>query len=344
MIHILIKLALCDLGNMVITIDQQGNNYVTTIDNSIPKLPFDHVYVIDLVRSGTRAKGASIYHQVLKPILEHTKHTYFETTSPVSIAGFAENFTADNLLVIFILGDTSVNEFINHLPKVDNKRVTIVPIPAGTGNSLALSLGLDSIEKAVNEIFLTSFTQPLYTYNVQYDGENRRFLVVFSWGFHAALVADSDSDELRKHGLDRFKMAAVENLEKPNQYQGDILFETSKVSGPLAYFVVTPAARFEPTFLISPQGDIRNDSLYVVAFQLDVDIMEVMNQVYDNGAHAHNEKVVYQSVRKVVLRHEKKNQGEERFCIDGQIVAIGDGEIVITSAGFVTNGWSLYTS
>ncbi|KAK3076147.1 hypothetical protein LTS18_013802, partial [Coniosporium uncinatum] len=40
--------------------------------------------------------------------------------------------------------------------------------------------------------------------------------VVASWGLHAALVADSDTSEYRKHGVERFQMAAKENLYPPN--------------------------------------------------------------------------------------------------------------------------------
>lgn len=331
---------------MITVKNDPETGYSIASDVAPPRLPFDSIFVIDLVRSGARVLTHLVYNLVLRPLLtlSGNTHTYIETILATAIIEFARRFTAANALVVFILGDTSINEFINHLPTTTKGKVTIAPIPAGTGNSLALLFDIDSVEAAVNRLFLSSFTQPLYAYQAKYSGTSRLFLVVFSWCFHAALVADLDTPELRKHGLVRFQMAAQANLAKPNQYQGKINADGKEIDGPFAYFVATPSVRFEPTFIISPQGDIRQNSLYVISFPSGLDILEIMNQVYDNGAHIKNPNVNYIKVKDTLtLTHRAQSDDEKRFCIDGEIVSIEDGEVVLSAVGNDAHGWQLYT-
>lgn len=331
---------------MITINDDPESGYSIASDTVPPRLPFDSIFVIDLVRSGSRLPTHLVYTQVLRPLLtlSGNTHTYIETTSADFIAKFAERFTATNALVVFILGDTSINEFINHLPAKTGAKVTIAPIPAGTGNSLALLFDIDSVEAAINRLFLSRFTQPLYAYQAEYGTASRLFLVVFSWCFHAALVADLDTPELRKHGLIRFRMAAEANLAKPNRYYGNINVDGNVIQGPFAYFVATLSVRFEPTFIISPNGDIRQNSLYVVTFPSGLDIMEIMQQVYDNGAHIDNPNVNYIKVEDTLtLSHQARSADEKRFCIDGEIVYIDDGDVVLSSVGNNAHGWQLYT-
>jgi diacylglycerol kinase family enzyme len=334
---------------------------------SLPHYLTHNVIVVDSVNSGTgRNEGKSIYNSVLSPLFKvfSLNHSYFATTSPSSIANLAKNLQPGvEHTVIFISGDTSINEFVNNLPKQSQDAtksvVNIFPIPAGTGNALALSLNLTDITTSIRKLFsstphdlnLYQATLPVGSYYCRDDEKNPiedpiNFLVVFSWGFHASLVADSDNPELRKFGLDRFQIAAKNNLSRDQIYPGSYKIDDKVYQGDFSYWVLTPSNRFEPKFVILPKGNILEANLYIISFNTGTDIMEVMTQVYDNGAHINNPKVTYEKVEhSITLNTTTKNYLQRRFCIDGAILALPDSDeqqiIDINVLGNIYNDWKL---
>lgn len=318
------------------------------------------VYIVDSVKAGS---GHSVYDDALKPVLQFlgVKHEHIPTTSGDSIAQFAESLgdSADSL-VVFVSGDTSVNEFVNGLSS-GTGHISILVIPAGTGNSLALSVGLDDQVKALRKLctFTTNDVRTLNVYSAKFpmsfklspNGTKKEvtemlFLVVASWCFHAALVADSDTEELRSYGIERFRMAAESNLAKPQDYHGSYTVNGKKHNGPFAYFVVTPSKRFEPTFEILPKGNIFDPSLYVVSFPFEKSdgyIMDIMTQVYNSGSHVNDPRVTYTRVEPQETIALETHDEKTRFCIDGAIVvAPKDAKIDISHYGNKVRGWSLY--
>lgn len=316
--------------------------------------------VIDSSNSGTGRLKRDIYNPILKVLLlkYHIDHDYHYTQSADSIPQIAKNLPSGKLLVIIISGDTSVNEFLNSLGG-DGGEITIVNIPFGTGNSLALSLK-DNELTAISKLFVLT---PIHKFNL-YDitlpsncwelkqsekvkqmPTSYKFLVVFSWGFHASLVADSDTPELRKFGLERFKMAAMQNLQSPHQYPGSTIIGEEEYGGPYSYWLITPSRKFEPTFEISPKGSIFDNSLYFISFNPNVDTMSVMQQVYDKGNHVNNPDVTYKKVEneKIILKFNDLPNDVRRFCIDGLIIEVPQsGEIIIESTGNNINDWNIF--
>lgn len=339
---------------------------------SLPRFLSQSVYIIDSANSGTgRSSGPDVWNDILQPAFNFLGVTfhYLRTTSRTSVAEFAHNFAESDATIVFISGDTSITEFVNALPSLEiSNRLTIFPIPAGTGNSLALSLGHLDIASSI-EILLTSRNNPtplnLYSAkfpghssivngkDIQSMGSQMIFLVVFSWAFHASLVADSDSPEMRKKGIERFKLAAQTNLLKEQRYLGKTsVGEGEIVEGPYAYWLVTLAQRFEPSFLILPCGSISDDNLYLVAFKSEPSddgqyIMDVMNQVYDRGSHIKNPKVTYRRVPRgqtVLLQVDPASHN--RFCLDGTIIHNHAGEqdstITVSAIGNSFRSWLFY--
>lgn len=306
------------------------------------------LYVVDSVNSGTgRLAGFSVYKTILRTLFDDldVSHTYIDTKSRHDIGNFAAKLEGD-ATVILISGDTSVTEFVNGLNS--EARVQILVVPSGTGNSLALSVGIESEVEAVRKIFTFESLVPLHTYEAIFPNGSKllvqdeeaeevsslKFLVVFSWAFHAALVADSDTPELRKHGLERFKLAAAANLANEQKYTGQFESGSSTYSGPFAYFLLTPSRRFEPTFLISPKGNLHELSLYLVSFQDSPDIMEIMGQVYSGGKHVENPKVTYEKISHGVLTVDGDRR-HRRVCVDGSIILLGGSGPVNVSIGAI---------
>ncbi|KAI5962072.1 uncharacterized protein KGF55_003147 [Candida pseudojiufengensis] len=321
------------------------NSNEDTLIKSIPEFLKNNVYIIDSVNSGSGREDLNLYTEIIKPLFStlEIEYNYIQTKNADTINEFASTFNTPNSTIIFLSGDTSINEFVNNLKYKEH--INIYPIPSGTGNSLALSLGLTSQIQAVAHLLISEKISPLFTYEVELPSNSYylvqdkpkdkinqplKFLVVFSWAFHASLVADSDTQELRKHGLQRFQIAAKQNLEKEQKYEANLKINDEIVEGPFAYFVLTSAEKFEPTFEISPNGNILKDELYLIAFKTGIDIMEVMMQVYDKGSHIKNSNVIY----KKIYKDDKleldilfsKDLIQRRFCLDGSIIALPETE------------------
>lgn len=335
------------------------------------------VYVIDSVKAGKGQKNTidGVYSRVIQPVFEkvlQVKHHYIATTSADSITKFAESLQLDEPVTVAILGgDTSVSEFVNGLAGNPSKgNVNLVVLPTGTGNALALSLGLNDLHKALEKLFTATSPKPLYLYlaalpkdtKILFRGEEVAdapakfyFLVVFSWAFHASLVADSDTEELRQHGNERFKIAAQNNIGRPQKYDGSVLIGSSKTEGPFAYLVITPAQSFEPGFKILPKGDIHEQSLYVLSVGYEYEeiltgkyLYDIMIEAYDNGRHVENPKTTYKKAERgdTITIHGQNllPQENRRFCVDGAIILLpkqAESSVEVKSEGNEVNGWSL---
>lgn len=129
-----------------------------------------YMTVINSTQSGTH-KSSEVYFSILLPLLKrlNMSHVYVATSSRSSILNHACSFS-DPSTVVLLTGDTSISEFINCLPSHQhgsNVPLTLIIIPTGTGNALAMSSGLTSIQKAVSRMFLGS-PQPLANFQVEF--------------------------------------------------------------------------------------------------------------------------------------------------------------------------------
>lgn len=348
-----------------------------SIDRGKVAIANDDVYVLDLLRSGSgRTSESGVYGRILRPLLNtvlNIPHKYIGTKSWSAIGEFATSLAAKgkSITLVVIAGDTSISELLNALSPIDHAILKLLVVPAGTGNSLALSIGLTDEIAAVKKLVLygENDVRPLNLYEalfppgsyiLQHDGTKLAFslpllfVVVTSWAFHASLVADSDLDEMRKHGIGRFKLAAAQNLAREQKYEGDFTISrqgaiSTHQNGPFAYFVVTPSKKFEPTFEVLPKGNIYDSNLYVVGFPTESDdkyIMDIMMEVYAGGKHVENDKVFYNLVEKdqlLTLQVKAADAMNRRFCVDGAIVMLPEleGEVTIRYHGPVANGWKV---
>lgn len=321
------------------------------------------IVIIDSIKSGTgRSLLSDLYSKIIGPLFKDIglDHEYLKTESANSIEELALEFAPKLSLVIFLSGDTSINEFVNALSTGSGAQLVVFPVPVGTGNSLLLSLDLDDSVSAIQRLFSEDATiKPLYTYEAHFpDGSYitaqdkkvrdlkapLRFLVVLSWAFHAAIVADSDTPTLRKFGIARFKMAALKNLTSPSIYKGKTTINESVIDiTEYGYWLVTPARKFEKTFLILPDGDLLQNDLYLVAFSKSQDIMTVMKQVYDNGAHSTNDNVIYKKLTLGDKLDLELAVPDSRFCVDGSIVRVPESlnHVTVLFPGSEVNGWNL---
>ncbi|EEH21359.1 hypothetical protein PABG_03575 [Paracoccidioides brasiliensis Pb03] len=180
-------------------------------------------------------------------------------------------------------------------------------------------------------------------------------VVVFSWGMHASLVADSDTAEYRRFGRERFHMAAKELLfpsdgSPAHVYKGQVMVTTTKGKGgvlqtrPLKqtehmYVLVTLCSTLEKGFTISPESRPLDGRLRFVYFGPlgSEEIMEIMQLAATGGRHVMEKRDVvgYEEVEGVRIDFCEGEREERwrRVCVDGTIVVVEDGGWVEVKKG-----------
>lgn len=350
------------------------------------QLPTTHIVLS--TASGT-GLAISFHTTLLAPLLsllnlrQHKDYLMHPTTSAQTITQLTQNLflpTANTGLaqrIILLSGDGGVTNIVNALmqgKRSDKYRAPLlVLLPAGTGNALAHSTGLswDGTEglsamargfgKAI-PLLRVEFSMGAKTVLPGGEGEveiegrtvaGRPLVfgaVVASWGLHASLVADSDSEEYRRFGVERFRRAAEENLfpadgSEPHAYRAKVSF---KMSGDAreegwvevgreahSYVLATLVSNLERDFVISPDSKPLDGRLKVVHFGylLGEEVMRIMDLAYQGGKHVQDGIVGYEDVEgvRIDFAGTEKDGRWRRICVDGTIFRVEeDGWVEIT--------------
>lgn len=327
-----------------------------------------NLVIIDSTLSGD--KKSQLYFSILQPLLNifGIAHFYVSTNSPSTISDHARAFTSSST-VVFLGGDTSIHEFVNHLPEIhQDMAINIGVIPTGTGNALSNSIGHDGEPHAITRIFCGTL-EPLSTFKVDFpegtvDYNTRtpikslQSVVVTSWAFHAALVADSDAPQYRKLGSLRFQKAAEELLSQSQQYDATVKFFTHdkayQLKGPHSYLLFTMVSALEKTFKISPDSHSPSDTTIRI-IQFDHlggnQIMEIMKAVYENARHVHDPRLIYKPIDNdirnmaseaiVEIDISDHQSGHDRWCVDGRILSVPCGQLKLYPPSYRSHGWNL---
>lgn len=345
----------------------------------------ENTHVIVSTRSGTCLAPPFFVHTV-SPLLaqnglrEGTSYTVHYTQSEKTIRDLCTNVLYPNAAsgvsqnIILLSGDGGIVDIVNTFMANPISNGYVEPVisilPLGTGNALAHSSGITRdrtfglrsllcgtekhlpVFKATFEgrsRLLTNEGRTEEIIPIQQDGKHTLFgAVVFSWGFHASLVADSDTTEYRRHGSERFKMAANQNLfppdgSPPHIYRGLVQLCTKTSSSATewnyvdrhghTYVLATMVSHLEQTFNISPASTPLDGSLRVVHFgpMEGSRVMEIMKLAYDGGKHIYDPAVRYKEIECMRINFTERDPRWRRVCIDGMIVEVGRDEDVFVS-------------
>lgn len=302
-------------------------------------------------------------------------------------------------IIVLLSGDGGVVDLVNgllpysnadgieeqYLPNLPEQfaKPNCALLPLGTGNALAHSsgvtgdrtMGMSTMLRGypVNlPMFTVRFTPPARVVNPPSEQDVKGSLsthaehvaatygaVVFSWALHAALVADSDTAAYRAHGVQRFQMAAKENLfpadgGATHQYKGKLTFQRANGEWKEvprdrhSYILATLCSRLEEKFTISPWSRPLDGKLRLVHFGPNAsaantmtgqDIVGLMQKAYDGGKHVQEGAVGYEEAEQVRLEMDEAEDApadEEhggpgrwrRVCVDGKIFLCDAGATI----------------
>jgi diacylglycerol kinase family enzyme len=344
------------------------------------------VHVVVSTLSGTQG-ALPFFENALKPLLEHLrvpKYQVHKTQSARTILELCEQIFVPRArdgveqTIILLSGDGGVIDIIAAFSHDKHQKTppTICLIPMGTGNATANSalasdstFGLSALIRGTPRV-LPTFKATLSSGSVYLVDEGRQRepvcqnaddahvygAVVLSWGMHASLVADADTHEYRKFGVDRFKMAAKELLwpsdgSDTHHYSGTVTLtvrnEATRTLETVGldrsehmYILTTMVSQLEKGFAISPASKPLDGQLRLVHFGVLAPerAMELMGLAYQGGKHVSEPEVSYEAVEKVRIEFKEESERWRRVCIDGKIAAVSEGgwlEIEKADAEFV---------
>ncbi|MCJ1303585.1 hypothetical protein MMC08_006395 [Hypocenomyce scalaris] len=339
-----------------------------------------NIHVVVSVKSGL-CKAKIFCEEIVRPVfsafgLKDDDYLVHETESEHSITELVRTAFLPRAnkglrqTVLLLSGDGGVVDFVNILLTSSQSDTYVKPVigllTLGTGNALAHSTGLTSDDTKGFSSFLRGTPRSLPTFAARFStgsefvvDEGRRAeplpqiegskagvvygAVVCSWALHASLVADSDTTEYRKHGADRFQMAAKELLSpsdgsEPHRFRGKVTLIKKDENGkevhqPLdrrehMYILAALVSNLEEALVISPFSRPLDGQLRLLHFgPLPGDeIMRIMGLAYQGGAHVKEEGVVwYADIDGLRIDFEEPDGHWRRVCVDGKIVRVGKG-------------------
>ncbi|MCJ1308825.1 hypothetical protein MMC25_002480 [Agyrium rufum] len=352
---------------------------------SIPKAKNGkaNVHVVVSVKSGTW-EAERFFADVVQPILEavglaKSDYEVLHTSSEHSVVDFATNtllpVANEGILqtVILLSGDGGMIDIVNVLLESTQssqfRKPTIGLLSLGSGNALANSSrlnddktrGISSLLKGEPQslpTFVTKFspgslllvdearsTEPLRT---DENGVGIIYgTVVCSWALHAALVGDSDTTEYRKHGSERFSMAARELLypsdgSEPHQWRGRVAVTRMDESGSQtthyldpqqhSYIIATMVSNLQQTLTISPHSRPLDGQLRLLHLgpTASDEMMRILGLAFTGGGHVNERGVLYEPVEVLRIEFAEDDEHWRRVCVDGKIVRVGkDGWVEV---------------
>ncbi|KAF2872066.1 ATP-NAD kinase-like domain-containing protein [Massariosphaeria phaeospora] len=331
-------------------------------------------HIVVSTGSGTN-KADAFFQEAVKPVLAtifpkaHSNFQIYHTESESSILNLTNDIffpranAGSGLRIIIVSGDGGIIDLVNGLlaksPSTQYKAPQVILLPLGTANALYHSInagkentwGLSNLAAEDSRplpIFTASFSSgarllaeearselelpkdPQTQYPILHGA------VVCSWGMHASLVADSDTSEYRKFGVERFKMAAKEALyptdgSLPHAYKAkvyvlkDDAWKTLELKEHM-YVLATMVSNLEKPFTISPASKPLDGSLHLVHFgPTDGDeAMRIMGLAYQGGKHVEDPAVLYEAIDGLRIEFQGKEEDARwrRICVDGKIVRV----------------------
>ncbi|KAG9324819.1 hypothetical protein KVV02_004692 [Mortierella alpina] len=316
-----------------------------------------------LIESTSQGHVQSYFNDNIKPILSDLVQSLSVVNDSASPSPSITRPSAATLQVMVLGGDGSVHEIVNGILQgiagtdfVSDQfrpKIEFAIIPTGTGNAISTSIGVTSVQDAVDR-FLAGKAVPLRLMTVSTQAKVDKCLtiatkwdtrlytvVVNSFGLHCATVYDAE--EFRHLGNERFRQAAMKNVENLKQYEGLLelhgpvqtydrsskslgLFSggsgSLQLRGPFTYLLITKQASLEPGFTPTPFASTSDEWMDILAVQ-DAGQAEIMTMFggTPNGQHVEQEKVEYFKAKAIEL--ETPSQG--RLCVDGEFLTIEGG-------------------
>lgn len=282
------------------------------------------VHLIINPASGAKATEDILKEDVLPLFKKHTsiqikEHRTTCEGDGVRIAkeildGVKQGNDDDTLRLVLLGGDGTIHEVLNGIVQQREGKceipcnVKIALVPTGTANAVYASLypdksleertyKLKSIQAMLSNEY-TEYPQALFTVASERTKKATISVVVTSHALHASILADSEALRSSHPGIERFKIAATQNmsrwtladLELKGRGQGDTIQlydptsstfkdispKEAQFSDPIIYFICVTIDRLEPSFVVAPYSGPTFSSLQRKELQRPSDAVDIL--------------------------------------------------------------------
>ena len=274
----------------------------------------ERVHFIVNPRAGRNA-AAELIDVVRARLAGHLPFEWHVSTSPEDARELARDLDVDETGAICAVGgDGTVHAVANGILARQGSRPSLAVLPAGTGNSLAVDLELDSAEEALDRMLAGHATE-LDAARVELDGHVHFAINVIGWGAFARINRRAES--LRLFGGTRYNFAAAAELLRPLMRHSE-----ARIDGePAATYLLGAACITQHTgkgMRIAPRATLDDGYLDLVLIRSGnrVQLATILARVFDGG-HVTSSKVEYRRVEGFNLRLD----GDGRdIVIDGELL------------------------
>ncbi|CUS24742.1 LAQU0S19e00606g1_1 [Lachancea quebecensis] len=265
------------------------------------------ILIVDSIRSGTgRDSRNNFGENILKPLFTSLgiPHQVLRTRDSDSAAQLGHTLRpcSQNTIIIFLSGDTTISEFLNSLNRNtfagSRPTLSLLPLPLGTGNAWANSLGLCCPATSLSGFLqgkLAHQSFPLYQATFP-NGFEMIFFIVLSVGFHANLLHLCSQQRFQSLGVERFRIASQEIFQSYSlKYR---LCVSGLPTRDYAYFALINTPDLESSYKPSPQSDPLRSQLHVLGYSSNLQQQALINEImkgYSNqaGDNIHGDGVTY---------------------------------------------------
>lgn len=315
-------------------------------------------------------------------VLPHLRAHGIEPAAVVSTerAGHAGAIVVDffkehpgEVAIVLGSGDGTLHEIINHLAPFEpstpwaRRAVHFILVPCGTANALFSSLfnppqgdpPIDYKLSALDAFIANSKPRTLTLAHTAFSGEHGEVLqisaVVTSTALHASILKDSELLRERFPGIERFKVAARQNISRwygsrvkllPTPSSGVVhTYDLDRnalvpiagpvdLEGPFAYFLsTTNVDRLEPAFRIAPLAfkPPQEEALDIVI------VRPKRDPSYTPDSPVSRDSFTSKTIAVLTSAYEDGKHIKLRYSTDGGVGVDGDGPAVVEY--FRCGGW-----
>jgi diacylglycerol kinase (ATP) len=233
------------------------------------------------------------------------------------IARVADTSAYDALCVVG--GDGTLHEVANGLMQravAKQSQPATIPlgmIPAGTGNSLASSLGIRDVSGAVQRI-LTGSTRPLDVVRVEAGGETDYCLNLIGWA--AGHAINATAERLRWLGNPRYAAAALWHVLMARACPAKIVLDDEQVDDKFLLVLACNTRYVGSGMLAAPHAKIDDGLVDVVLVRRASRwrLLALLRRVHD-GSHLEMPEVECRPVRRLVI----ETPSPEPLNLDGEL-------------------------
>ncbi len=217
--------------------------------------------------------------------------------------------------IIVVGGDGTLHEVLNGmLTRQDNQKLPLGLIPGGSGNSLAVDLGLTDPTVAIQTLTLTH-SQKMDVAKLNLGGSVKYTFNIVGWGLPTDIGIQAE--KWRWLGPSRYTIVSLLKVLKGTQpRQAKLTLDQKVITGQFT-MIIACNTRHSSNMTIAPKAELNDGMIDVLVVRHGASrfqLLSLLRQIYD-GSHIKSPLVEYYTASHMTL----DAPGNDTLNIDGEL-------------------------